>query len=479
MVRKIGDYSYEKSFHILLLALHQQMPEVVFKGWKWSGFVNFLLEKPDSHRCSIHQLLQATREYGIPIQFVSEIELIPQSLQAILDDPTGLETAKRTPKRPPTSSPANYGPPNFGPCLAPWCESYRKNDAMVLTPKKAGWHLCAACTSCSMQYGRKRATSEWCARTKDILFMWEKIFPLLQEGRTNAEIGRLLGTDKRTILRAQAYFAYHKIGSLKSHKMFDEIVTPTDIVACFEKLVNEDTDELKMQRRASKTFGWSQRCFYYFLAHAEVQAMLRNHQRSPSKEPGMRHEVKTITGTQDVFAKMVEQELYRMMKDGDPITQKTVAARLGCGVQTLRRHGLAKSISEAGKYQAELAAASETMSVRHQINRLLAVGEMQRSVVTLKLIEQSMQMSMNTLRHSSPTLFQWIQTELRKHRERVRVLVVDDYKELIKTIVEDVRMEHGRVLVTKVVERLDVNYITLLRTFPEVIEFIKEFGRQA
>jgi hypothetical protein len=175
-----------------------------------------------------------------------------------------------------------------------------------------------------------------------------------------------------------------------------------------------------------------------------------------------------------IWKARVEAELYTMMKAGDRIGLESVSRRLNCGVSNLWYYGLTKIIVEASKQQSEMFRQNELASLKAKVNNLFTQFEQRRSVATYKAVQENLGISQLTMRYKDPSLFQWIQEQLPLHRERVRLLEIEDLKEMARPIIKELQMIYGRAHIYKVVERLEIPYNTFCRRYPELVDFIKQ-----
>jgi hypothetical protein len=153
----------------------------VIPGMPWKSLRRYVKDSLGNRRLSIHQFLDALSTLGIRVQSLAKLEVRPDDVIKVLTEKGPRRKAKK----------------EFGPCLAPWCPSYEKTHSMVEIGPLRDWPLAAICTDCFMQYRYRQGEVQWFEANGDIDFYWNKVYPLLVEGKSFNAASHMLKVDKR------------------------------------------------------------------------------------------------------------------------------------------------------------------------------------------------------------------------------------------------------------------------------------------
>ena len=234
------------------------------------------------------------------------------------------------------------GRKNIGPCLSPWCKSYKKKKSIKQVTGYRLYHqrykVSSVCTECNIKFGFNRKNGKWESIDNEVDLIWNKVKPLLDKGLTKGEIRNKLAIGEEKIYKIYGYLSYHKLIEDNKSIYYDEY-NQDDLIEKFKDLVEQPGD---MVGNSYKLYKWTQSKFYYLLANPRVQNFLI----FESNDLRKKYASKVKDYDYDYWKGKVDIAIDKFLNENIIITIKKICIESGVSDATLRRYKLNEYISE-------------------------------------------------------------------------------------------------------------------------------------
>lgn len=401
---------------------------------------------------SLHRLFILTRKLGISIKEFSKLEIPNQFISTIFVDDK---------------------PKEMGPCLAPWCSSYGKNESI----KKQNRHKDgmrgtysdkAVCTSCYMKYGINQKNGVWEERQNRIdLFL--KAIPYIEDGLSKQGIYRELKIKNEKVNEIIGYLTYHKVLSKQQCKGYTPKEEPEDVINVFRELSHETRVIAKMLKKGRKLFGWTPSDFFYFYATREVQ----NHFIFEEyKEKNIEDKKATVNKWKIKVIKAIKTS-FEIDKD---ITARGISELIGASPELLYLYDLHYLVKEARQKQYKLRIEKQKQQIWNQVLQYLQFERSKDDPVILKKnIYNYISLSPATLKRHYPEIDVWIDRQIQKELQKNQELELESYKQIAREVIEDSYKKGNKPSIEDIVRVIGASETNLRKRYKELISFIKEY----
>ncbi|MEK3864579.1 TniQ family protein [Paenibacillus sp. FSL H7-0716] len=225
---------------------------ITLKSKRRSELLRYVNGQKEQHAITLPFLRHALRTLGVRTEFFYETMVPDSYLKSI------------------------FNSEKVGPCLSPWCKSYRTAAGMIsLFHKGRSFHsnyelLRSAhmCRHCSLKYGYNDS-GVWVEKGEVISVAFYKCVPLLNAGFKISQIAKALGIDQYRVSLYAAYLVQYQLVNEHVISYYKRDMQDLEPLPYFQKIA-----EMKgcKSHLTKKLFNWNKREYLYHQWHPEVQA---------------------------------------------------------------------------------------------------------------------------------------------------------------------------------------------------------------
>ncbi|MCX7922242.1 MAG: TniQ family protein [Clostridia bacterium] len=276
----------------------------------------------DNYNIRLHVLLDFLKNNNLTVEQFADICIPDTYIKSII------ESYKSTKSKKP------------GPCLSPWCKSYKKKITMKVVKgykfNYEKYELGSVCTKCYMKYGYNRSTGIWESIDNEVDLIWDKVKPLLDKGIPKKIIKRDLDIGLDRVYKYYGYLLHNNLLENSWNDIPEE--TYEDLVEKFEVIMALPGDTCS---NAYKIYGWSKPHYYYYLADERIQKFLI------FKSDYLRKKFGSCKPKGILYWKQkVEEAIQQCITSGEDINSHKIRKIIGCTKKTLISYSLDEYITK-------------------------------------------------------------------------------------------------------------------------------------